>query len=86
MATSELASPDQTASLAELVRAAQLPPPEERQRIRREAKVPLRRMGEIVGVSGMTILQWERGQTEPRLDRAAAYGRLLQQLAEAISA
>lgn len=84
MATSELASPVHE-SLADLVRASRLPEPTERQRIRREANVPLRRMGEIIGVSGMTILSWERGVTQPRLDHAAAYGRLLDQLAEAIT-
>jgi DNA-binding XRE family transcriptional regulator len=83
MATSELANPDQH-SLADLVRMSRLPEPAERRRIRREARVPLRRMGAIIGVSGMTILQWERGDTEPRLDHAAAYGQLLRQIAAAI--
>jgi DNA-binding XRE family transcriptional regulator len=86
MATSELANPDHSESLAELVRAGRLPLPEERQRIRREARLSLRQMGDAIGVTSMTISFWERGTIEPRLHHAAAYGQLLNRLAEAISA
>jgi DNA-binding XRE family transcriptional regulator len=82
--TSELASPETPEMLAALVRASKLPPLEERRRIRTEAKIPLRRMGAAIGVSGMTVLEWERGTGEPTLENAARYADLLARLAKAI--
>jgi DNA-binding XRE family transcriptional regulator len=40
-------------------------------------------MGTELGVTSMTILRWESGKAEPRLENAIAYRRLLDQLREA---
>lgn len=65
------------------VRASQLPTPAVRRTIRRRAGAPLREMGKALGVSPMTVLRWEQGATEPRLENAIAYRRLLDALQEA---
>jgi DNA-binding transcriptional regulator YiaG len=75
----KLASPD-GASLAERVRAAQLPTPANRRRIRQRAKVSLRQIAEPIGVTAMTVLRWERGEVVPKLEHAAAYRQLLEEL------
>ena len=69
--------------LPQRVRAAKLPPPDERARIRREAGVSLRDLAGELGVSPMTVGRWETGQARPRLDQAAAYARLLADVAAA---
>jgi len=85
MRRSELANPD-GGRLATLVRAAaQLPEPAERRRIRMAARASLRQMAAELGVSPMSVCTWERGQVEPRLDHAAAYGRLLTELSRAVA-
>ena len=75
--------PDQ--SLIERVRAAQLPPPSVRRRIRRASKATLRDLADHLGVSAMTVLRWEQGRSEPRMRHAIAYRRLLDELSEVIS-
>jgi DNA-binding XRE family transcriptional regulator len=72
-------------ALVERVRAAQLPPPVERQRIRRAARASLSAVAAELGVSPMTVLRWERGESDPRLDHAAAYGALLASLRDALA-
>lgn len=69
--------------LAGLVRASRLPPPAERKRIREAAGVSLRRMGDELGVSAVTVHNWENDGDGPTLENAARYRRLLKQLAEA---
>jgi DNA-binding XRE family transcriptional regulator len=71
--------------LATLVRDARLPAPAERKRIREAAGVSLRQMAAELGVSPMSTSAWERGEVEPRLDHAAAYGRLLAELESAVA-
>ncbi len=71
--------------LAEEVRAAQLPPVAERQRIRRTAGVTVREAAAAVGVSPMTLLRWEHGTRCPRRRHALAYGRLLAALDAAVT-
>lgn len=73
-------------SLADRARDAQLPPPAERERIRRESRAALRDMASELGVSAMTVSRWERGESEPRFEHAARYGRLLAQLRAATDA
>jgi DNA-binding XRE family transcriptional regulator len=63
--------------LVSRVRAAQLPSVAVRRRIRRRANASLRDMGLSLGVSPMTVLRWEQGTSEPRLENAIAYRRLL---------
>ena len=65
------------------VRAAQLPSVAVRRKIRRRAKDSLRDMGRSRGVCPMTVLRWEHGTSEPRLENAIAYRRLLDALDEA---
>jgi transcriptional regulator with XRE-family HTH domain len=67
-------------TLVDRVRAAQLPPPAERRRIRLHAKVSLAEVAEELQVTPVTILRWEQGTFEPRRDRAIAYRRLLDAL------
>jgi transcriptional regulator with XRE-family HTH domain len=63
--------------LLETVRAAQLPAPAMRRMIRTAAGVTLNEVAAEIGVTPMTVLRWERGETEPRRDRAIAYRQLL---------
>ena len=69
--------------LAGRVRAAQLPPPAERARIRAAAHVTLEHFARVLRVSQMTVSRWERGETEPSLDQRVAYARLLREVAAA---
>lgn len=69
--------------LVSRVRAAQLPPVAMRRSIRRRANASLRDMADVLHVSPMTVLRWEQGTTEPRLQNAAAYRQLLDALHEA---
>jgi DNA-binding transcriptional regulator YiaG len=68
-------------TLVEKVRAAQLPPPAVRRRIRCDAGVTLAEMAAELNVTPVTVLRWEQG-TEPRRDRAIAYRGLLDALRE----
>lgn len=73
--------------LADLVRAAQLPEPAERRRIRQAAGLSLKRVGEALGVSESAIWHWENGTAGqgPALENAAAYRKLLDELAAAVA-
>ena len=73
------------APLADLVRAARLPEPAERKRIREQAGVSLQRMADELGVSVTSIWHWEKGQDGPSLENAARYRELLDQLDKAAS-
>jgi transcriptional regulator with XRE-family HTH domain len=66
--------------LVEQLAAAQLPPPGMRKSIRETAGASLRDIGSELGVTPMTVLRWERGEAEPRRDRAIAYRALLDAL------
>jgi DNA-binding transcriptional regulator YiaG len=70
-------------ALAEEVRAAQLPPPAVRRRIRSDARVSLAEMAAELQVSAVTVHRWEQGVFEPRRDKAIAYRNLLEELREA---
>ena len=69
--------------LARRVRAARLPAPGERVRIRAVAGVTLRDFARTLGVSQMTMSRWERGAAEPRLEQRVAYALLLREVASA---
>lgn len=69
--------------LAGRVRAAQLPPPAERLRIRQAAGVTLEHFAKALRVSQMTVSRWECGETKPGLDQREAYARLLREIAAA---
>jgi len=51
-----------------------------RRTIRVSAGVTLNEVASEIGVTSMTVLRWERGETEPRRDRAIAYRELLEGL------
>jgi DNA-binding XRE family transcriptional regulator len=70
-------------SLAERVKAARLPTPANRRRIRQRAGLSLRQMAGQLGVTPMSVLRWERGEATPKLDHATAYRQLLEDLEEA---
>lgn len=70
-------------ALAERVRAARLPEPGERARIRSQAGVTLRDFAQTLKVSQMTMSRWERGEAEPRLEQRVAYALLLREVAAA---
>jgi transcriptional regulator with XRE-family HTH domain len=57
----------------------QLPLPEERRRIRVEAKASLRDVAEVCGVSHMAVHNWENGAT-PHGPARVAYVALLEEL------
>ena len=71
--------------LGQRIRAAQLPAPAERVRIRRAARVTLREFARTLGVSPMTVSRWEAGESMPRLDQAARYARLLAEVSSAVT-
>lgn len=67
-------------TLTEKLRAAQLPPPWERRAIRIGAGASQRELAHELDVTPLTISRWERGDSEPRRDKAIAYRRLLDEL------
>lgn len=83
MATSTDQRLGTTATLADRVRAAQLPAPAERRRIREQAGATIQAVADELEVDRLTIYRWERGHTRPGLEHAAAYRALLDELAEA---
>ncbi|MFG1669798.1 helix-turn-helix domain-containing protein [Streptomyces sp. Y7] len=62
--------------------AAQLPPPEERRRLREAASLTQAQVAERVGVSRETVRAWESGRTTPRGRRREAYAQLLRTVAD----
>ena len=71
-------------ALVARARATQLPRPSERRRLRQNARLTFREMGRALHVDPMTVLRWEKGTVSPRPEHAAAYGRLLAALEEAL--
>lgn len=74
-----------SAALVGLVRAAKLPPPAERKRIRQAAGLSLQRMADALCVSPVAVFNWENDKDGPSLENAARYRALLDQLAEAVA-
>ncbi len=70
--------------LVERVRQSRLPPPLVRRRIRLAARATLRHLATELRVSPMTVLRWEQGASEPRLDQAVRYRQLLEALEQAM--
>lgn len=71
--------------LAQRVRSARLPSPDERARIRREARLPLRDFAEALGVTTATVYRWETGGVEPKAAHAVAYADLLNKIQQALA-
>jgi DNA-binding transcriptional regulator YiaG len=70
--------------LARRIRAAQLPPPAERARIRHQARIPLREFAQALGVTPTTVYRWELGEANPTTDHAIAYADLLNRARQAL--
>jgi DNA-binding transcriptional regulator YiaG len=81
-------APDEGATpaeqLARRIRAAKLPPPAERARIRREARITLREFAQVLGVTTTTVYRWEIGDADPKTDHAVAYADLLNKVRQAL--
>jgi DNA-binding transcriptional regulator YiaG len=56
-------------ALAQQVREARLPEPALRRLIRKAAAVSLAEVAGELGVTSVTVLRWERGDSDPRRDR-----------------
>lgn len=78
------------AALAAEVRArleaTRLPEPAERKRIRKEAGLSLKRLGEELGVTETAVWHWENGTSGqgPSAENAPRYKQLLDKLAKAV--
>ncbi|MFF2527252.1 telomere-associated protein Tap [Streptomyces liangshanensis] len=64
-----------------LARPTDLPPPAERERLRKAGGFTQQDVATALGVSRVTLVNWESGRTEPRPPARAAYARLLDALA-----
>lgn len=73
------------AALAEQVRAARLPDPAERKRIRNAAGVSLREAAAVVPTSPDVLRRWEAGTVTPRRVNAVRYAALLDELSRAVA-
>ena len=68
--------------IATTAAARQLPPPSERRRIRKQARVSQEELAAGVGVQRPTVTRWESGTREPRGRLAERYSSALRRLAE----
>ncbi|MFH0246544.1 telomere-associated protein Tap [Streptomyces sp. HK10] len=59
-----------------------LPPPAERERLRRAHGLSQEQVAQALKVRRATVVNWERGKTEPRPPQREAYARLLDKLAQ----
>ncbi|MFI9045940.1 telomere-associated protein Tap [Streptomyces sp. NPDC053427] len=59
-----------------------LPPPGERERLRKAHGLTLEQTAEAVGIRKATLVSWEKGRTEPRPPQRDAYAHLLAELAK----
>ncbi|MEV6190318.1 telomere-associated protein Tap [Streptomyces albidoflavus] len=64
----------------------QLPPPEERARLREAAGVTQARLAAVLKTSTQTVKNWENGRSQPKSPRLEAYQRLLKGWAAKYSA
>lgn len=62
--------------------ASPLPPPTERERLRKAHGLTQEQVANALKVRRATVVSWENGKTEPRPPQREAYARLLAQLAE----
>jgi DNA-binding transcriptional regulator YiaG len=65
-----------------LAKTEELPPPEERARLRRAARLTQQQIADALQVKRETIWTWEKGRVEPRTPQREAYAHLLRGLAE----
>ncbi|MGA5699624.1 telomere-associated protein Tap [Peterkaempfera bronchialis] len=69
------------ALLARVEAGGDLPPPEERERLRKAARLTQGDVAQALQVRRETVVAWESGRTEPRQPKRGAYARLLEGLA-----
>lgn len=69
------------ALLAQAAAEIELPPPAERERLRKVARLTQRQIADALGVARETVVAWEKGRSEPRPPQRQAYVRLLDGLA-----
>ncbi|MFF1459597.1 telomere-associated protein Tap [Streptomyces sp. NPDC058330] len=62
--------------------ASPLPPPTERERLRKAHGLTQEQVAAALKVRRPTVVSWENGRTEPRPPQREAYARLLEKLAE----
>ncbi|WP_327129575.1 helix-turn-helix domain-containing protein [Streptomyces sp. NBC_01727] len=62
--------------------ASPIPPPAERERLRKAHGFTQEQVAKALKVRRATVVSWEKGKTEPRSPQREAYARLLSQLAE----
>ncbi|MFI6063233.1 telomere-associated protein Tap [Streptomyces sp. NPDC051286] len=62
--------------------ASPLPPPAERERLRKAHGLTQDQVAKALKVRRPTVVSWENGKTEPRPPQREAYARLLEKLAE----
>ncbi|MFD7942999.1 telomere-associated protein Tap [Streptomyces sp. NPDC059744] len=62
--------------------ASPLPPPAERERLRKAHGLTQEQVANALKVRRATVVSWENGKTDPRPPQREAYARLLAQLAE----
>ncbi|MEV4743102.1 helix-turn-helix domain-containing protein [Streptomyces sp. NPDC049555] len=62
--------------------ASPLPPPAERERLRKAHGLSQEQVAKALQVRRATVVSWENGRTEPRPPQREAYARLLERLAE----
>ncbi|MGW6095044.1 helix-turn-helix transcriptional regulator [Streptomyces sp. NPDC055157] len=65
-----------------IVSASPLPPPAERERLRKAHGLTQEQVANALKVRRATVVSWENGKTDPRPPQREAYARLLAQLAE----
>lgn len=63
-----------------------LPPPPRRIEIRKKAGLTQEDLGEVLGVSAMSIHYWETGKRLPKPEHAEAYLEVLEALEEQLTA
>jgi transcriptional regulator with XRE-family HTH domain len=68
--------------LVERLRAARLPAPSARRKIREDAGVSLRVGADALGVEVLTLRRWESGTPPRRLDDQIRYAEFLDRLSE----
>jgi transcriptional regulator with XRE-family HTH domain len=68
-------------ALLEQVAQDDLPPPDERKRLREAAGLSQTQIAKATGTRREAVGNWELGKTEPRPPQRAAYARLLEGLA-----
>lgn len=67
--------------LEDRLRAKRLPPPPRRREIRKSVRATLRDLAAELGVTQLSVSNWERGLHEPRPCHVQPYRELLERLA-----